>query len=62
MSEGEMKRGWFGAASAVMQVLHQNIAVRRQLSRKTKLSIYLPSQKEKVAPKNMFRGGGWAQL
>lgn len=32
---------WYGAASAVMQVLCQIIVVKKELSQKPKLSIYL---------------------
>ncbi|TKS65499.1 putative uncharacterized transposon-derived protein [Collichthys lucidus] len=42
-SEGRMEReiDWqIGAASAVMQTLHRSVAVKKELSRKAKLSIY----------------------
>ncbi|KAK0155354.1 DNA-directed RNA polymerase II subunit RPB1 [Merluccius polli] len=42
-SEGRMEREidrWIGAASAVMRTLHGSIVVKRELSRKAKLSIY----------------------
>ena len=43
MSEGKMEREidrWFGAASPVMRVLHRSVMMKRELSRKAKLSIY----------------------
>ncbi len=42
-SEGKMEREidrWTGAASAVMQMLNQSVVVKRELSRKVKISIY----------------------
>jgi len=42
-SEGKIERvmdRWIGAASAVMWALYQSIVVKRELSRKAKLSIY----------------------
>ncbi|MDF4350667.1 hypothetical protein P3435_23365 [Vibrio parahaemolyticus] len=32
---------WFGAASAVMRALRRSVVVKRELSQKAKLSIYL---------------------
>ncbi|TWW75469.1 hypothetical protein D4764_13G0001310 [Takifugu flavidus] len=42
-SEGRMEQEidrWIGAASAVMRTLHRSVVVKRELSRKAKLSIY----------------------
>ena len=42
-SEGRMEREidrWIGAASAVMRSLYRSVVVKRELSRKAKLSIY----------------------
>ncbi|TWW65231.1 hypothetical protein D4764_21G0001310 [Takifugu flavidus] len=43
-SEGRMERGeidrWIGAASAVMRALNRSVVVKKELSRKAKLSIY----------------------
>ncbi len=45
MSEGKMKREmdrWIGAASAVMRTMNLSVVVKRELSKKAKLSIYQP--------------------
>ena len=42
-SEGKIEREidrWIGAASAVIQALHQSVVVKKELSRKAKFSIY----------------------
>ena len=41
MSEGKVEWETDGAASAVMQMLKQSVVVKRELSQKAKLSIYM---------------------
>ena len=45
-SEGKMEREmdrWIGAASAVMRALYRSVVVKKELSRKAKLSMFQPS-------------------